>query len=80
MLITFTVRLRLLAGILNSYIISSIAEDCSGRIWFASEGSGLNYYDKYAKRFFPLKHLYAQELSFKIVKSLYYEKEPDYLG
>lgn len=66
-------------GHLNSYIISSIAEDCSGRIWFASEGSGLNYYDKYAKRFFPLKHLYAQELSFKIVKSLYYEKEPDYL-
>lgn len=64
---------------MNSYIISSIAEDCSGRIWFASEGSGLNYYDKYAKRFFPLKHLYAQELSFKIVKSLYYEKEPDYL-
>ncbi len=66
-------------GHLNSYIISSIAEDRSGRIWFASEGSGLNYYDKHAKRFFPLKHLYAQELSFKIVKSLYYEKESDYL-
>lgn len=66
-------------GRLNSYIISSIAEDRSGRIWFASEGSGLNYYDKYAKRFFPLKHLYAQGLSFKIVKSLYYEKNPNCL-
>ena len=66
-------------GHLNSYIISSIAEDRSGRIWFASEGSGLNYYDKHTKRFFPLKKVYSQELSFKIVKSLYYEKEPDYL-
>ena len=64
---------------MNSYIISSIAEDRSGRIWFASEGSGLNYYDKHTKRFFPLKKVYSQELSFKIVKSLYYEKEPDYL-
>ena len=66
-------------GHLNSYIISSIAEDRSGRIWFASEGSGLNYYDKHTKRFFPLKKVYSQELSFKIVKSLYYEREPDYL-
>lgn len=64
---------------MNSYIISSIAEDRSGRIWFASEGSGLNYYDKHTKRFFPLKKVYSQELSFKIVKSLYYEREPDYL-
>ena len=66
-------------GHLNSYIISSIAEDRSGRIWFASEGSGLNYYDKHTKRFSPLKKVYSQELSFKIVKSLYYEREPDYL-
>lgn len=66
-------------GHMNSYIISSIAEDRSGRIWFASEGGGLNYYDKRAKRFYPLKNLYPQELSFKIVKSLYYEKEGNYL-
>lgn len=64
---------------LNSYIISSIAEDNSGRIWFASEGNGLSYYDKHSKRFFPLKKLYAQEASFKIVKSIYYEKATDYL-
>lgn len=66
-------------GHLNSYIISSIAEDRSGRIWFGSEGGGLNYYDKRAGRFFPLKKLFPQELSFKIVKSLYYEKETNYL-
>ena len=64
---------------LNSYIISSIAEDRSGRIWFASEGNGLSYYDKHARRFFPLKKLYPQESSSKIVKSLYYEKATDCL-
>lgn len=66
-------------GHLNSYIISSIAEDRSGRIWFGCEGGGLNYYDKSSKRFFPLKSLYSRELSFKIVKSLYYEKETNHL-
>ena len=66
-------------GQLNSYIISSIAEDSSGRIWFGSEGGGLNYYDMISKRFYPLKKLYSEELSFKIVKSLHYEKEANLL-
>lgn len=62
-------------GHLNSRIVSSIAEDNFGRIWFGSEGGGLNFYDKASKQFSTFEAQYRKELPFKIVKSLYYEKE-----
>lgn len=67
------------SGRSNTHIISSITEDNSGRVWLGSEGGGLTVYDKSKKQFSTFENLYQRDISSKIVKSLYYEKEENTL-
>lgn len=61
-------------------MIGCFAEDKSGNLWIATEGGGLDFYDRTNKRFKWYKHKEGHNsLSHNNIKALYYDEKREAL-
>ncbi|MDQ1090535.1 two-component regulator propeller domain-containing protein [Siphonobacter sp. SORGH_AS_1065] len=65
------------ANTLSNDVVSYITADDQAKLWIATEGGGLNYYDTQKGTFHAYKHQSSQpfSISSNLIKSLYWDKK-----